>query len=327
MSLSRKRTTRGKPPKIFSPLSNANASARITQKKVDTAKENSKAASTPSGVDLSDILRQLREANLIKAGEATQSNESMGYKPDKVNREMPFYSPAMSVGGQNNYSLPKIDNPHIYLERGRNSAQALNIVDYVNIAPPTVSSFQASSIDTFSDLVESLVQLKTGPRRPKLEDVSISDWCIANMRIMDQLFGKYVPSSVRDYCAYSVKVAELFRDFERVSVLQYDQEYRHVQAEVDFRWGADIPHLHTTKLIRKSTPSSATNFNQVGRKVVKKKDGVCLQYNSKTGCTFGTSRCKFQHICLICKENHPKFSHGTENGVRRPPSAEESEHH
>ena len=57
-------------------------------------------------------------------------------------------------------------------------------------------------------------------KRPKLSAVTTEEWCLANQRIREVVVG-HKPTVYKDYMAYTIKVCELFRCYERVSVLQY----------------------------------------------------------------------------------------------------------
>ena len=75
------------------------------------------------------------------------------------------------------------------------------------------------------------------------------------MCIMDRLMSEGSLGStmaIRDYMAYTVKICEYFRGKERITVLQYDREYCHMQARFGFRWGMDVPHLVNVHLQNKN---------------------------------------------------------------------------
>ena len=61
-------------------------------------------------------------------------------------------------------------------------------------------------------------------------------------------------SVLDDYLAYTVKIGELATRFTWALVLLYDDDYRRRQAEMDFCWGSDAPHL--SMVILKERPSS-----------------------------------------------------------------------
>lgn len=51
-----------------------------------------------------------------------------------------------------------------------------------------------------------------------------------------------------DYLSYTTKIYQLVQKCRLSSVLQYDREYRQLQASMDFRWGTDVQHLHMLHL-------------------------------------------------------------------------------
>lgn len=150
------------------------------------------------------------------------------------------------------------------------------------------------------------ILFRTGAKTPPLESVAIEDWCLANSRIMFELLecGALDITSVKDYIAYTVKICDLFRNFERVSVLHYDREYRHLQSAYLFRWGTDTPHLYHTCLRPKSLKPRSANYENVrGHKGPE----LCKLYNTLKGCHYG-GQCKFIHACSEpgCHEYHSR---------------------
>jgi hypothetical protein len=131
-------------------------------------------------------------------------------------------------------------------------------------------------------------------------------------RIMNEMLinGDLNMKSIKDYMAYTVKVCDLFRHFDRVSVLQYDREYRHLQCVYSFRWGTDAPHLHITCLRPKSRhPFKADSFNRgktrTGDNTQPKE--VCRLFNTYKGCPY-RAQCKFIHRCNEpgCQQFHSR---------------------
>ena len=95
---------------------------------------------------------------------------------------------------------------------------------------------------------DACIVLHAPRRKPKLDNISLSMWIEANVRIMHQLSttGKLSGTSqIEDYLSYTVKVAELLESHTLVSVVMYDNEYRKLQHQYGFRWGSDSQHLHT----------------------------------------------------------------------------------
>ena len=118
---------------------------------------------------------------------------------------------------------------------------------------------QSSSIDPSSasaDMLDVVMAMTLEPKKPKLEDVLLSEWLIANARSMNTLFKHMVPSAIQDYWSYTIKAGGLLHDHEEdhLQVFQYDQQ---LQSRHAFRWGVDIPHFSKIKI--KEVHSSTTN--------------------------------------------------------------------
>ena len=94
------------------------------------------------------------------------------------------------------------------------------------------------------------VVLKSGPRKPRLENVSLAQWTVANLAILYKLHGesKLSGDAILDYLSYKTKIYQLVQRYNLVSVLFYDREYRKLQCARDFCWGTDVPHLHSVYL-------------------------------------------------------------------------------
>lgn len=164
------------------------------------------------------------------------------------------------------------------------------------------------------------VVLKTGPKKPKLENVTLAQWCVANNAILYKLIGesKLNASNILDYLSYTTKICQLVQRYSLVSVLLYDREYRRLQSEHNFRWGTDIPHLQSVHLqprIARQVPTSKGGSFQSSRPTNTQApltlDGktICKLFNSKSGCHF--KECKYVHQCSVtnCHQQHSAMSH------------------
>ena len=72
-----------------------------------------------------------------------------------------------------------------------------------------------------------------GPKKPKLEQVTLQHWVISNTRIFYDLLADGKLKSLGDiqhYLAYSIKIMELANRYQWVFVLKYDDEFRLLQA-------------------------------------------------------------------------------------------------
>lgn len=225
---------------------------------------------------------------------------------------------ATSAGGQQQSELqgamPGVLDPKVYLQGAYNSNKKhLDIVDYINLIPPMVDEHCVCEDGGLSMLV------RTGPKRPSLDTVTVEEWCLANTRIMNELMTSTQDNSgiITDYMSYTVKVCQLFSKFDKTSVLQYDREYRYLQTLYNFRWGTDTPHLHTTCLRPKYlAPFSSQRSSGAQSRPGKpgQSSEVCRLYNTLKGCHFADN-CKYMHKCNYpgCTENHSRaHSHRAE---------------
>lgn len=201
-------------------------------------------------------------------------------------------------------------DPQVYL-RDRHalgeSVRPYDIVDYVNLVPPVTEEH------VVNDSNGTQLVMRSAPRKPRLEYISVEDWCLANMRILSVMIsnGGLNQNGIMDYMSYTIKICELFRTYQRVSVLQYDREYRHMQSMYGFRWGTDAPHLFNVHLVRRS--DSRQLAGEKGRPASSRTDGkvdVCRLFNSQRGCSYGET-CRYKHVCSVagCQQVHPRTAH------------------
>ena len=179
--------------------------------------------------------------------------------------------------------------------------------------------------------------LSIGHKKPKLENVTIEQFNIANLRIFYELLtSSNLPSAadVRDYLSYSIKVLELARKYTWESVLKYDDEYRILQHTYGYPWSFDNSHLDEVMLLpcwasssvantvtRTRANSNSTNNHTnsssppVGTHTALGVE-ICQNFNRQKGCQ--KSDCKFAHYCnrkvgqKVCgKADHPGYMHNT----------------
>lgn len=215
-----------------------------------------------------------------------------------------------------------LGDPQVYLKGGFSDSKHCfrDIVNYINLVPP-VADEQVLCADGGMQLV-----YKSGARQPQLTSVSIEEWALANTRIMNEMLvsGELNHVALTDYMAYTVKICELFKHYDKSSVLNYDREYRHLQSVYKFRWATDTPHLQTTCLRRRQI---ANHYNDIKQE---KADGtsshtrrnyipteVCRLYNTAIGCRF-KEKCKYLHKCNEpgCSALHSRAqAHSSSNSV------------
>ena len=196
--------------------------------------------------------------------------------------------------------------------------KVLRIIDFVdNIIP-------REDERTISDGGHTKLIVSYGPKKPKLEQVTFSQWVIANTRIFYNLMISRKLNSLEDiqnYLAYTVKVMELSHRFQWPSVLKYDDEFRLLQATYGYPWSFDCNHLHTVILepIPKTPTSTRSTSRAPGQSTqfaVTTSEGrtICRSYNSPRGCSF--PNCVYEHACnrrvqwgRACGQSHPGHSH------------------
>lgn len=192
---------------------------------------------------------------------------------------------------------------------------------------------------TISEVGLTKLLASYGPKKPKLDSVSLAQWVIGNTRIFFTLLqlGKLPsPTDVQHYLAYTVKVLELSSKFTCASVLKCDDEFRHLQAIYNYPWSYDSPHLHTVLLVPLSAPTQSkpcslrsgpanpspgavvANSTQEGKI-------ICRNYNRAAGCNL--FECHYAHVCnrkingKACPQSHPFYSHqGSSRGTTPNPT-------
>ena len=213
---------------------------------------------------------------------------------------------------------PSWNDPQIHLSTatGKSVCSHYDICDFVqcNIEEDTIIGCQG----------DQQIVVKSGPRKPKLENLTLSQWSIANLAILYKLVGenRLGADAMLDYLSYTTKVYQLVQRFNLPSVLLYDREYRKLQATMKFRWGTDVQHLHTLCLQARDRPP--VQGVQIAKKSGMQRQGgnrsdrpkrdtpICRNFNSSKGCTHPS--CNYRHECIVpgCGKNHTVMSHTAE---------------
>ena len=99
---------------------------------------------------------------------------------------------------------PTLLDPRAYLHNHPEggSVKFLDIADFVNLVPPLLEE-QVLSEGNGTELV-----MRSAARKPKLQNISIEDRCLANTRIMDEMYssGRLNSHSIRDCMAHTIKI-------------------------------------------------------------------------------------------------------------------------
>ena len=188
----------------------------------------------------------------------TQSVNAGTLNISGINNSAPF-----QTGQSVSINVPTVESwrdPQVYLSRialGKSTHSYYDITDFVTgmVEEEVVVEKNGSQ----------QVVLKSGPKKPKPENVTLAQWCVANNTILYRPVceSKLNPNNMLDYISYSTKICELVQRFTLVSVLLYDRNNRQLQAQNGFRWGTDVPHLQNVNIIPR-VPRSNNNQPQMG---------------------------------------------------------------
>lgn len=245
----------------------------------------------------------------------TQSGCASGQLDNPVNNGLSVSQSLnqSSVASVNSHSWR---DPQIFLESAAQSKSAPTHLDITDFISGTIEE----EIIVGGNGTQQVV-VKSGPRKPKLENVTLAQWSVANLAILYKLVGesKLHAGNILDYLSYTTKVCQLVQRYTLVSVLMYDREYRQLQARHGFRWGTDVPHFHTIHLqprpSRSAQPQSGKNNGATTKggnsTTPLTLDGkiICKLYNSKAGCHY--KECRFAHQCSHagCHQYHSAQTH------------------
>ena len=101
----------------------------------------------------------------------------------------------------------------------------------------------------------------------KPENVTISQWISATMRIMHALLERGDIKSRQDvlnymqYTEYTEQIREYFQIYLTSSVMLYDHRYRTSQAKEQFRWGT--PDTHSVNVYLRPNPKKVGNITSL----------------------------------------------------------------
>lgn len=152
--------------------------------------------------------------------------------------------------------------------------------------------------------------------------ITVGEWMSANQRICFRLLqtGDLLREHIEYYMAYTTRISDLLDRYEWASIVDYDTQYREIQAEHNHMWGevADnmvlpmlVPRMskqqqsqRARKGVYRGGVGQAPGGNIVsgvykptgGKDRPKAADGriLCRQYSGSGRCDYGTN-CRFSH--------------------------------
>ena len=213
-------------------------------------------------------------------------------------------------------SQPSWNDPQIHIS----SASDKSVSNYIDICDFVQSTMVEEDV-ILGGQGDHQIVVKSGPNKPRLDNLTLSQWSVANLSILYKLVNdnKLGGTALMDYLSYTTKVYQLVQRFGLVSVLVFDREYRKLQASMGFRWGTDVQHLHTLFLQPRDKPAAQGNLPKKGmpngqtagkpNKDKTKEKPICRTFNAQKDYSF--SNCSFCHVCLLpgCSQRHSAQTH------------------
>lgn len=144
-------------------------------------------------------------------------------------------------------------------------------------------------------------------RVKRIEEVTPAQWISANSKILLKLIGEGMNmDGVRSYLRYTSKIGDYLQVSEPSSVMLLDNEHRRQVYDESRQWheiDGDKVYFH---LKSASTANDNHRYHHKAQPTDDHGRTICLRYNR--GSCFMTY-CKFSHVCLLCKGDHPKSMH------------------
>ena len=269
------------------------------QARVEHAAPSTSAGAVDGSGGEDAFVKQLREQLSVDQQGTRQTGRS-----DATNTELP--------------GMLSWQNPQIHLQPGSVTASNYDIADFVDNMPIETDKVVSSTY-------EFQLICRSGPRKPKLENLAVNQWSVANIAILNKLVqdGALPLSQVFDYMSYTMYLYRLMNAYDLVSVYMFDRKYRRLQHAHKFRWGTVVGHLSTQHLLlrqskenvgntmRTSRQNNAYNSGNQSKLVSHSLDGkpICRKFNGRGGCNM--TECRYMHICNApgCYREHPSASH------------------
>ena len=101
-------------------------------------------------------------------------------------------------------------------------------------------------------------------------------------------------ANIEYYLAYTTTIFSFVEKFEWHSILDFDFQYRELQAEHNFQWGTLMPSLELSLLVpRQRQQQPSVNKHRITTKQQNYPSEVCRRFLLGS-CPFG-STCKYRH--------------------------------
>lgn len=175
-------------------------------------------------------------------------------------------------------------DPRLTLTIKAHKKKTAHITDF--LTEKTKKRRQSQKKELIVDTEQRLV-VRTDDQHP-YSGIRMEEWVAANCRLMNNLLqtGALPRQDVEFYLAHTVNVMEYAERYSWESVLDFDYQYRELQAEHSFPWGTYPPYMEAKMEPRaqRSTPTVSQ------RQAVPE----CKQFKARGSCSFGKA-CKYRH--------------------------------
>ena len=151
--------------------------------------------------------------------------------------------------------------------------------------------------------------LKTDEDHPYAR-IAMEEWGAANCCLMNHLLlnQQLMRPDIEFYLAYTAKIYDMAELYEWYSILDYDYQYRELQAEHGFPWGTFAPHLDQRLVPRKQAGGPSKPYPQgqgyKGNSASLQQECRLFKASKGTYCPFGET-CKYKHNMRPFPTNPP----------------------
>lgn len=247
------------------------------------AKTNAAAGVAPRGQAIPD----LRTAPLLDAGKSYLDILNEGPLDKTIRKDRPQV-------------LSEMD-PRAILTVKSERRKALHITDF--LTEDTKRRRQSRKKEVIlSQSDGDRVVLKTDDKHP-YSGILVGEWGAANCRLMNALIerGDLLRDDIEYYLAYTTRIFEYSVKYEWNMVLDYDHQYREMQAQSGFQWGVAAPDMEVRLLAPRQRPSQGRQGHAAGNGApwrshnhANTEQPDCRMYLARGYCNFG-DKCKYKH--------------------------------
>lgn len=201
--------------------------------------------------------------------------------------------PICKQGKWENHSL---GDPRIMLTMKASKNKATHITQFLSEKTKKRRSDKSRKEIFLGGIGEEKISIRSDDIHP-YAGLTIGEWGAANVRLMNSLLtdGTLLRDQIEYYMAYTAHVFDALDIYEWSSILEFDFQYRELQAEYQFPWGTPMAHLESKLLLPRSRKlEPRLEKNKAGKKLRKPDHSQDCRLFLTSGCPFG-KKCIFKH--------------------------------